>query len=88
MIEGVAVIPFIFGGIIGGIMGSAMVTIAWCFDELESSADRAPSQEQKRLYINSLGRLGHEGYGMQTYGINVGNVGRLKLFGGMLYEIR
>lgn len=87
MIEGVAVIPFIFGGIIGGIMGSAMVMNAWMFDSLDQS-DQAESRERKHLYINSLGRLGHEGYGMQTYGINVGNVGRLKLFGGTLYEIR
>ena len=87
MIEGIAVIPFIFGGIIGGIMGSAMVMNAWMFDSLDLS-DQAVSRERKRLYINNLGRIRHEGYGMQTYGINVGNVGRLKLSGGTLYEIR
>ena len=87
MIEGVAVIPFILGGIIGGIMGSAMVMNAWMFDSLDLS-DQAVSRERKRLFINNLGRIRHEGYGMQTYGINVGNVGRLKLFGGTLYEIR
>ena len=87
MIEGIAVIPFIFGGIIGGIMGSAMVMNAWMFDSLDQS-DQAVSRERKRLYINNLGRIRHEGYGMQTYGINVSNVGRLKLFGGTLYEIR
>ncbi len=88
MIEGIAVIPFIFGGIIGSIMGSAIVMNAWMFDSLDQISNQAVSRERKRLYINDLGRIRHEGYGMQMYGINVGNVGRLKLFEGTLYEIR
>ena len=35
MFSQVYVLPTLFGGMIGSFLGSAIVTTAWCFDELE-----------------------------------------------------
>ena len=75
MIEKAAVLPFIFGGVIGSTFGSMVAVTMWMFDSLEVSeavetAKSLTASGGRRTYVRK-GRVRHEGYGLRIVEVRI-----------------